>query len=155
MNVRFFPAILSALAAASFVPSASAADISAGQRVYQNNCRMCHGADGKSNLPRVPDFRQPGGVLSQPDDVLLYRIEHGYKSVGSPVAMPPKGGHASLTEQDLKNVLAYMHHAFGVESESASSSSARPPSNRGNRASGSMGPGMMGNGMNGRGMMGR
>ena len=144
MNVRLTFAAFSMLLAASFLSPAFAADIAAGQRIYRHTCKACHGANGKSPLPKVPDFRQPGGVLSQPDTVLLDRIEHGYRGPGSQLAMPPKGGNASLTAEDLKNVLAYLHHAFG-------DASANPPSNG---ASGTTDRGMMGNGMRGNGMMG-
>jgi mono/diheme cytochrome c family protein len=140
-------AFLAALPAAGLAPPALAADIQAGRQVYQSTCSACHGTKGKGMLPRMPDLRQPGGVLSQPDSVLLHRIERGYKSAGSPIAMPPKGGNGSLTEQQLKDVLAYMHQTFGVPSRSAS---VAPPLRGQEEAasgpgwSGAMGPAMDG-----------
>jgi cytochrome c5 len=40
-------------------------------------------------------------------------IKNGFREPGKPMAMPPKGGKASLTDQDINNVHAYLHHTFG------------------------------------------
>ena len=86
----------------------------AGQAIYAAHCSACHGNDGKGAMPGIPDFTLKGGVLSQSDTVLLQRIENGYQSPGSPMAMPPKGGDASLTDAQIKQVLAYLHSQFGA-----------------------------------------
>lgn len=84
-----------------------------GKRIYEGTCIACHGADGKGAIRGVPDLTQKGGVLSQPDSVLLEHIEQGFQTPSSPMAMPAKGGDPALTEADLKAVLQYMHTAFG------------------------------------------
>ncbi len=104
----------------------SAADVQAGRHVYQTVCTTCHGPTGKGLLPGMPDFRKADGVLTQPDSILLHRIEHGFKSPGSPIPMPPKGGDASLTTQDIKNAIAYLHHNFNVQSREPAASSGGP-----------------------------
>ena len=152
MVLRYPLAILSIAVGALFVPPASAANIAAGRQGYQNTCAMCHGADGKGTLPGMPNFHQTGGVLSLSDSVLFDRIEHGYKSSASPIAMPPKGGNASLTKQDIKNVLAYLHQKFGATSGARSSNDASQQNNGNGSASLSMGAGMKGNGK-GHGLM--
>lgn len=65
-------------------------------------------------LPGTLDFTKKGGVLSSPDAVLLQRITNGYQSPGSPMAMPPKGGDSSLTEEQIEDVVSYIKHVFGT-----------------------------------------
>jgi mono/diheme cytochrome c family protein len=145
------------VAAAAWMPLAAraAADVSAGQRVYDRNCVACHGSSGRGRIPGAPDFTAPGGVLTLPDATLLQRMTEGYHSPGSPASMPPNGGDPSLTQRDLANVLAYLREAFLRPGETGPGepAPAQPPS-RG-YGGGMMGGGMMGGGMMGEGMMGR
>ncbi len=144
-------------AAAGPARSASAPDLDEGRQVYRHTCIVCHGATGKGTFPGMPDFRQKGGVLSQKDGVLLDRIEHGFRSAGASMAMPPKGGNPSLTERQLEDVLAYLHRTFGVASASADGANAGtgPAGNAASAHAGGMDRGMMGPGMGGGGMMAR
>ncbi|MCZ6641809.1 MAG: hypothetical protein O7G86_07290 [Gammaproteobacteria bacterium] len=59
------------------------------------------------------------GALSKPDEELLKSISEGSQSPGSVIAMLPKGGNPTLTEEDVKSVIAYLRAKFG---ESGSSS---------------------------------
>lgn len=99
--------------AAAASPSATVAEVADGRQIYQGTCIACHGADGKGAIRGLPDLTQKGGALSQPDSVLLERIEQGFQTPSSPMAMPPKGGNPALTAADLKAVLEYMRTAFG------------------------------------------
>lgn len=92
-------------------PMAAAAD--PGQVVYEQTCVACHGADGKGVLPGVPDFTEKGGRLSQSEDMLVQRVIDGFQSPGSPMAMPPRGGNADLTEADARAVVKYLIGTFG------------------------------------------
>ena len=83
-----------------------------GAAVYNSTCIACHGADGKGVLPGAPDFTDNEGSLSKVDTVLFQNIINGFQSPGSPMAMPPKGGNASLSDQDIENVIAYMRSTF-------------------------------------------
>jgi len=44
--------------------------------------------------------------------LLTRRNRNGYQGPGSPMAMPPKGGNSTLTDDDLKAVIKYMRRAF-------------------------------------------
>jgi len=90
------------------VSATSATGKSDGQAIYNKSCNACHGSDGKGVLPGVPDFTSPNGPLSKNDDELFKNINEGFQSPGSPMAMPAKGGNASLTAEDVKAVLAYI-----------------------------------------------
>lgn len=85
-----------------------------GQNLYQQNCAMCHGNDGKGSVPGTPDFTKPGGTLAQSDDLLVQRVLNGYSSPGSQMAMPPM--KSQLDASQVKAILDYMHKAFGVPS---------------------------------------
>ena len=112
------PIIASFLLAAA-VPLASVAaeetvtaDLIAGKKVYSTTCFVCHGKDGKGAIPGVPDMTGKKTRLLQDDATLLKHATEGYQSKGSAMAMPAKGGNPSLTEEDLKNVIAYMKANF-------------------------------------------
>ena len=84
-----------------------------GAAIYAHTCIACHGEDGHGRVPGAPDFTKKGGVLSKPHSALQAHIKNGFSSPGSPLSMPPGGGNSSLTDQDLKDVHAYLHKAFG------------------------------------------
>ncbi len=85
-----------------------------GSKVYSETCVACHGKNGQGALPGVPDFAK---VLNQSDKVLFNRIKNGYKSAGSSMAMPPKGGNPSLSDEDIKAVLSYIKTSFGSDNQ--------------------------------------
>ncbi len=80
--------------------------------LYERNCLACHGVDGTGLMPGVPDLADPNGPLTQSDRILMTRIIEGFSSPGSPMAMPANGGNASLTEQDVSNLIVYMRAKF-------------------------------------------
>lgn len=88
-------------------------DIKVGKQIYMGTCVACHGADGSGTVPGAPNFNKPGGRLSKPDAVLLRHTLKGFRSKGSQMAMPPKGGDPDLTAARAKAVIAYMHKTFG------------------------------------------
>ncbi len=98
-------------ALAAFAAGAQAA--SHGKSVYERTCVACHGPDGRGALPGIPALGGKGGRLTKPDSVLIKNMMEGFQTPGSPMAMPPKGGDPSLTEEDAAAVLQYMRKAFG------------------------------------------
>lgn len=88
-----------------------------GNDIYNQTCAACHGADGTGALPGTPNFTAPNGPLSKTDEVLITHITEGFKSPGSPMAMPAKGGNPALTGEDIRAVLAYLRKTFGAAPE--------------------------------------
>lgn len=84
-----------------------------GQAIYGTTCIACHGANGKGAVAGTPDFTSASGPLSKPDSVLLDHIMNGFKSEGTQLAMPPRGGNPGLSDADLRTVLSYIRQAFG------------------------------------------
>ena len=83
-----------------------------GEEIYNQTCIACHGANGKGMVPGAPDFTKPDGPLAQSDEVLFKHITDGFMSIGSPMAIHPKGGNSSLTESDIRAVLQHMRKTF-------------------------------------------
>lgn len=110
MSVSIRKAVLAA-ALAAFAAGAQAA--SHGKSVYEGTCVACHGADGKGAIPGVPALGGKGGRLAKPDSVLIKSMMEGFQTAGSPMAMPPKGGDPSLTEDAAAAALRYMRKSFG------------------------------------------
>lgn len=90
----------------------NAADVKLGGKIYGGTCVACHGKNGKGEIPGVPDFTSAKGPLAKTDAILLDHIINGFESPGSDMAMPELGGNEDLTEQDAKNVIAYMRAKF-------------------------------------------
>jgi mono/diheme cytochrome c family protein len=84
-------------------------DPEAGATVYKRACVACHAADGRANGGVTgADFIGDPSRLAKPNDVLLTSIRDGVD--GNP-PMPPQG--QLLSEQEMKDVLAYLREEFG------------------------------------------
>ncbi|MGD8311195.1 MAG: cytochrome c [Gammaproteobacteria bacterium] len=103
---------LPATTPADMTGEAAAAALS-GEQVYNQTCVACHGVDGSGRMPGVPDFTAADGPLSKPDDILVRHILEGFRSPGSPMAMPPKGSNPDLTTADIRAVVGYLRTNFG------------------------------------------
>jgi len=92
--------------------SGSEASNLSGSEVYAQTCIACHGSNGKGTVPGAPNFTDPQGVLSQSDELLFSRVKNGFKSPGSAMAMPPKGGNNKLNDADIRAVIEYMKKSY-------------------------------------------
>jgi disulfide bond formation protein DsbB len=88
----------------------AAGDAANGETVYSSTCVACHGPDAEGipglGLPLVDsEF-----VQSMTDAELIAFIKTGRPASDGTtgVAMPPKGGNPSLTDQDIADVVAYL-----------------------------------------------
>jgi mono/diheme cytochrome c family protein len=90
---------LTVLMAAVTINAATAADYFNGREIYETYCQTCHGFDGKSMEPGMPDFSR-GDALFRPDSDLFAQIRQG-KGV-----MPAYRG--MLTDSEIRDVIAYL-----------------------------------------------
>ena len=100
------------MASSLSVPVVYADGDSAAEATYKEICTVCHGADGKGGMPGVPDFTDAEGRLAKDNDTLARHILEGFKSDGSPMAMPPKGGLTAMTHEESMNLVKYLKMTF-------------------------------------------
>lgn len=89
------------------VAAAGSIDIAAGEQIYQTACFACH-MTGVAEAPKLDDPAAWEPRLAQGMAGLLQ------SSINGKGAMPPKGGFAHLTEDDLRNAIGFMLDKAGV-----------------------------------------
>lgn len=75
------------------------ADPVEGRKAYMTHCKNCHGTNGASQMPGIPDFSR-GEALLQPDMVLVETIRRGSGM------MPAYRG--LLTDDELLDIVAFL-----------------------------------------------
>jgi len=81
------------------VELANAADVFNGRKVYEFHCQSCHGENGKSMMPGVPNFASGDGLF-RPDTDLLGQIRNGKNM------MPAYRG--IIEDNEMLDVIAYL-----------------------------------------------
>jgi len=107
---------MTTLADSSPSPSGTSAlpgDPARGATLYGQNCATCHGASLEGGIGAVLNPIDPLRGISNPLDpaVLIDIITNGRTpQAGDPkqIPMPAKGGNAALTDQDVKDLAAYI-----------------------------------------------
>lgn len=87
----------------SVVPSAIAGDPNHGAHLYANRCAQCHGQNGHSTMPGLPDFSWQGmgnNGLMIPDQSLVSRIALGGRGCPSFAGI--------LSGQDILDVITHL-----------------------------------------------
>ncbi|WP_136681028.1 c-type cytochrome [Neptunomonas sp. XY-337] len=77
----------------------------AGQSVYNNACQACHNS-GIAGSPKFGDASAWAPRIKQGMDVLMGHAINGFS--GESGIMPPKGGRVDLSDQQVKDAVAYM-----------------------------------------------
>lgn len=98
------PAAPAPAASAEPAPVASAAgtgDLVKGEQIYTSTCLACHGA-GVLGAPKFGDKAVWGPRIAQGIDTLHTNSINGIRM------MPPKGGNATLKDEDVKAAVDYM-----------------------------------------------
>lgn len=96
--------------AAAASAGGGAVDLAAGEKVYQSACFACH-LTGVAEAPKIDDPAAWEPRLAQGMAGLLQAVTAGKG------AMPPKGGFAHLTEEDMRNAIEYMLDKAGVSAD--------------------------------------
>lgn len=87
--------------AAAPAPTASAADLVMGEKVYTATCLSCHGA-GVLGAPKFGDAAAWQPRVAKGMEVLYTSALNGFKM------MPPRGGNAVLKDEEMKAAVDYM-----------------------------------------------
>lgn len=92
--------------------AASAGDAAKGKELFTGTCAACHGPEGKGIQGLGKDLTTSEFVASQSDDQLLEFIKVGRRpndpANTTGVDMPPKGGNPALTDEQLRDIIAYI-----------------------------------------------
>ena len=98
-------------------------DPTKGATLYGQNCATCHGASLEGGIGAVlnPIDKLPGVANALDPSFLIDIITNGRQpQAGDPkqIAMPAKGGNTALTDQDVKDLAAYIiqQNSMGVGS---------------------------------------
>jgi cytochrome c5 len=86
---------------------AAAPGAKTGEQVVQQVCAACH-ASGALNAPKIGDKAAWAPRIKEGYDQLVQHAVKGYK------AMPPKGGNASLTDDEVARAVAYLADQAGA-----------------------------------------
>lgn len=87
-------------------------DMAKGKEVFTGTCASCHGVDARGMPGLGKNLVTSTWLASQNDQQMLDFLKRG-RPASDPlnttkVDMPPKGGNPALTEDDLKNVIAFL-----------------------------------------------
>ena len=72
---------------------------------FESRCTACHGF-GIAGAPKLGDAENWGKRIEKGMDVLYDNAINGYS--GETGTMPPRGGFASLSDQQIKLIVDYM-----------------------------------------------
>lgn len=81
------------------------ADLAQGEAVYNQACFVCH-AQGIAGAPKLGDAALWGPRIEKGMETLVNHAVNGFQ--GETGIMPPKGGQMQLSDDEVKNAVAYM-----------------------------------------------
>ncbi|HYW91392.1 MAG TPA: c-type cytochrome [Gammaproteobacteria bacterium] len=79
-----------------------------GKQVVQNTCSACHGT-GAMGAPKIGSKKDWKPRFEKGKQTLYQHAENGFK------AMPPRGGHSSYSNAEIKAAVNYMLKQAGLE----------------------------------------
>ncbi len=83
-----------------------------GKQLYATVCITCHGATGEGIQGLGKSLQANAFVKSKSDDEVVAMLKEGrtadHPENTTKVAMPPKGGNPGLSDQDLKDIVAFL-----------------------------------------------
>lgn len=89
----------------SVIATANAAPADKGKAVYDSTCAACHGA-GVAGAPKFGDKAAWKDRIAKGNATLHEHAIKGFQ--GKAGFMPPKGGNASVPDEDVKAAVDYM-----------------------------------------------
>jgi len=90
---------------------ATGGDFGNGKATYDTKCMACH-ATGVTGAPMFKEKDRWTKIAAQGMDKIMDHTIKGFQ--GKIGMMPPKGGFADLSDEDMKNAVKYMSHQAGV-----------------------------------------
>lgn len=83
-----------------------------GKALFASTCAVCHGPEGKGVQGLGKDMTTSTFIAGLSDDEMLAFVKTG-RPISDPlnttkVDMPPKGGNPALTDEQLKDIIAFI-----------------------------------------------
>ena len=95
-----------------FIYTTSVNAASRAEKLYLQNCMVCHADDGSGAMPGVSDLTENKAWSAISERLLLDKLKKGIQRDGASINMPAKGGNPNLTDNDLKEIIRYMRKSF-------------------------------------------
>jgi cytochrome c5 len=92
-------------ASAAAAPAPAAGGPIDAAAMFQSNCFACHGT-GAAGAPKVGDKGAWKARIAKGKETLYKHALHGFQ--GKSGVMPPKGGHAELSDDAIKAIVDHM-----------------------------------------------
>lgn len=90
----------------------AAAEVAAGKALFQSTCATCHGPNGEGVPNLGKDMRGNEWIAAQSDAELVEFLKVGRRASDprnvTGIDMPPKGGNASLKDEDLAKIVQFL-----------------------------------------------
>jgi len=96
------------------VEEVAVANFENGKAIYDKMCNACHGA-GVAGAAKLDDKARWEATAAKGLETIDNNAINGY--TGEFGVMPPKGGMATFTDDEVKEAVAYMLHEAGVTVE--------------------------------------
>lgn len=96
-------------------------DLAVGKQVYETACGLCHNM-GIVGAPKFGDKALWAPRIEKGMDTLVTHALQGFK--GETGIMPAKGGQTQLSDEEVKNAVAYILNAAGADVQSSSEETA-------------------------------
>jgi disulfide bond formation protein DsbB len=98
--------------------------IANGRILFAKTCAACHGGDAKG-MPNLGKDLTTSVFVAQSDEDTLFEFILRGRNPGEPgnttgVAMPPKGGNPALSDDDILDIVAYLHSIRASTAETRS-----------------------------------
>lgn len=99
---------------ATETPAEGGADYGNGKKIYDGLCMACHNT-GVTGAPKFSEKERWAKIASQGLATLKEHATKGFQ--GKQGVMPPKGGNAALSDDDVVNAIKYMLSKAGAKAE--------------------------------------
>lgn len=104
--------IIPALVSGAGALAEDSAAVTRGKTLFSQTCSVCHGPDGKGVPNLGKDLVDSKFIAQQTDDQLLEYVQKG-RAANDPlnttgIAMPARAGNPSLTDDQIRDIIAYI-----------------------------------------------
>lgn len=97
-----------------------------GRMLYMQVCAQCHGVAARGVNFLGADLKTSAFFNESDEAAIIQLIEQGKPATADRPAMPPKGGRLNMTEDDIRDIIAYIHALPGPSAPEPAEPDASP-----------------------------